>query len=227
MESALLVAHGQPSDPGPAAAELLTLRDRVAALLPDWDLGTATLAEPGAVARATRGRRPGLVFPLFMASGWFTQIAVPRAVEAAGTPGWRMLTPFGALRAVQDLTVALAADAICTTGQLLLAAHGSFKSAAPAELANSLAARIEQETGAERIEVAFIEQYPQLAAVRGFRPGTPCLPFFAMAGGHVRLDLPRELARAGFQGPILPPVGLAPQVPGLIAEALRSAPYCI
>ena len=44
-----------------------------------------------------------------------------------------------------------------------------------------------------------------------------------MAGGHVEKDLPEALARAGFRGRILPPVGQDDRVPGLIAEALRQA----
>ncbi|TDK51565.1 cobalamin biosynthesis protein CbiX, partial [Antarcticimicrobium luteum] len=49
---ALIVAHGQPSDPAPAEAALATLAARVQAHMPGRALGAATLAAPGALAAA-------------------------------------------------------------------------------------------------------------------------------------------------------------------------------
>ena len=50
MRRALIVAHGQPSDPAPAAAALEALAVRVAAHLPGWQVDAATLAQPGRLA---------------------------------------------------------------------------------------------------------------------------------------------------------------------------------
>ena len=50
--AALIVAHGQPSDPAPAAAEIAFLAAKVQSLMPDWHVRSATLAEPVA-AKAT------------------------------------------------------------------------------------------------------------------------------------------------------------------------------
>ncbi|TKA94316.1 cobalamin biosynthesis protein CbiX, partial [Cereibacter changlensis] len=44
-ETALIVAHGQPSDPAPAAAEIAALAAKVAVHLAGWQVGSATLAE--------------------------------------------------------------------------------------------------------------------------------------------------------------------------------------
>ena len=63
---------------------------------------------------------------------------------------------------------------------------------------------------------------PQLSSLAGFGPGAVCLPFFAAQGGHVTQDIPAALAEAGFQGRVLPPLGLDPRVPALIAAAISA-----
>lgn len=216
---ALIVAHGQPSDPGPAAAALAALAAQVAALLPGWDIAAATLAEPDALGHAAAARRPGLIFPLFMAGGWFTRSAIPARLAAAGASGWQLLEPFGCDPAVHALALQIVAEA--GAGQVLLAAHGSFKSAVPAAIAQALAARIARATG-QRAEAAFIDQAPQLGQTSGWGADALCLPFFAQAGGHVETDLPAALAQARFPGRLLPPLGLDARVPALIAQALRT-----
>lgn len=212
------MAHGQPSDPGPAAKALDLLAEEVAARLPGWRIGAATLAEEGRLAAEAAGE-PGLVFPLFMAGGWFAGAHIPARLQAAGAAGWRMLPPLGSLPALQQLTVDLARDS--GAARILLAAHGSFRSRAPAAVAVMLAGRITHQTGLPAT-AAFIEQAPRLEEATGHGPDSACLPFFAMAGQHVEQDLPQALARAGFGGRILPAVGLHPRVPALIAGALRA-----
>jgi sirohydrochlorin ferrochelatase len=87
-----------------------------------------------------------------------------------------------------------------------------------------VAGRIAVEAGVT-CAAGFIDQEPQLASLTG-RTGV-CLPFFAAEGGHVTDDIPAALAEAGFQGRILPPVGLDARVPGIIAAAIvRGVPVC-
>jgi sirohydrochlorin ferrochelatase len=224
---ALIVAHGQPSDPAPAAAEIAALAARVAAHLPGWEVLAATLAAEDDLRRAAAalaGAR-ALVYPLFMTDGWFTETHLPARLAAAGLRDGVLLPPFGLDPAVQALTLRLAAGAaVAGATALVLAAHGSFRSEAPARVARGLAGRIAAETGLARVEAGFIDQSPRLAEVAAGMPRTSaCLPYFAARGGHVTEDLPRALAEAGFAGPLLPPVGAHPEVPGLIAAALRSA----
>jgi sirohydrochlorin ferrochelatase len=219
---ALIVAHGQPSDPRPAGAALEALAARVQALLPGWSVAAATLAEPGAMARALGGRAGGVVFPMFMAGGWFTRVQIPGRLAEAGAEGWDVLEPFGCDPAVHDLCVTLVREA--GADEVILAAHGSFKSSVPSDIAAHVAGRIAAETGAS-VAVGFIDQEPQLASLTG-RSGV-CLPVFAAAGGHVSDDIPAALATAGFAGRILPPVGLDARVPGIIAAAIaRGVPVC-
>lgn len=223
--SVLILAHGQPSDPAPAAAELAALAARVAAHLPGWAVRSATLAEPGAVGRAVAGGSDGLVYPLFMAGGWFTRVQIPARLAAAGAQGWQVLEPFGCDPAVHDLCVTRAREAGAEA--LILAAHGSSKSPVPSDIARHVARRIEAETGLARVAVGFIDQTPQLSSLEGFAKEAVCLPFFAATGGHVTEDIPQALAAAGFPGRIMAPVGSDARVPALIAAAiLRGEPVC-
>jgi sirohydrochlorin ferrochelatase len=219
---ALIVAHGQPSDPRPAGAALEVLASRVEALLPGWSVGAATLAEDGAIARGVAGLPGGVVFPMFMTGGWFTRVQIPKKLAEVGAEGWTVLEPFGCDPAVHDLSVTLVREA--GAGQVVLAAHGSFKSSVPSDIARHVAGRIAAETGAE-VAAGFIDQDPQLASLTG--RGGVCLPFFAAEGGHVSDDIPAALSEARFQGRILPPVGLDARVPGIIAAAIaRGVPVC-
>jgi sirohydrochlorin ferrochelatase len=177
-------------------------------LLPGWEVQAATLAEPGAMARAVAGRAGGVVFPMFMAGGWFTRVQIPAKLAEAGAVGWQVLEPFGCDVAVHELCVTLAREA--GADQLILAAHGSFKSSVPSDIARHVAGRIAGETGA-RVAVGFIDQEPQLETLTGV--GGACLPFFAAEGGHVSDDIPKALATAGFTGRVLPPVGLDARMP--------------
>ena len=229
--AALIVAHGQPSDPAPAGAEIAFLAAKVQALMPDWHVRAATLAEPGALSREVAAAgAAGLVYPLFMAGGWFTRTHLPEKLAEAGGEGWRVLQPFGLDEAVQALAVTVLRDALARAGQradqaqVLLAAHGSFRSTAPAEVAYAVAARIEREVGPAKVAVGFIDQNPRIVEVATALPEEGVvLPFFAARGGHVIDDLPAALAEAGFAGRVLPPLGLDPRVPGIIRRALRLA----
>ena len=227
---AVIVAHGQPSDPGPAEAEIAALAARVAAELPGWSLRSATLAQEDALARALDGADQAFVYPLFMADGWFTQTHLPARLAAASGARITQLVPFGLDPAVQALTVTLALAAAAAAGRLpqdteiLLAAHGSFRSPAPSAVARAMALHLAARGGFRRVETGFIDQDPQIATVaKTFGPGALCLPFFAARGGHVIDDLPEALADAGFTGRLLDPVGLDSRVPGLIAAALLTA----
>ncbi len=220
MRAAVVVAHGQPSDPGPAGRTVEALAARVAAHLPGWRVAGATLAEPGVLGARLAALGQGVVYPLFMACGWFTATALPDRMAAAGAArGWRIAAPFGCDDGVQALAVELAVRA--GAEEIILAAHGSGRSDRPAAIAHGLAARIAAATG-RPARAAFIDEAPRLADLTDLAPNGACLPFFALPGGHVTDDLPAALDAAGFGGAILPPVGSHPSVPALIARAVLS-----
>lgn len=232
MRPIIIVAHGQPSDPVPAAADLARLTEIVATHLPGWLVRSATLAQPDALERMVKTLGDGgALYPLFMAGGWFTRINLPGRLAKAGRVGWQVLEPFGCDRALHDLAATVVAEAIAThtpaVPQVLLAAHGSFESPVPSDIARHVAQIIQQKTSATRVEAAFIDQAPQLNSVTGFDATAVCLPYFAAAGGHVTDDIPAALTQAGFVGRILPPLGQDPRVPALIAAAIRTGtPVC-
>lgn len=230
MPPVIIVAHGQPSDPAPAAAELAAFAAQVGSHLPGRHLASATLAESEALAQAVARSGPrGVVFPMFMAGGWFTRVHLPAKLRAAGGPEWQVLEPFGCNPALHDLVVEVVAQALAGQAQaeVLVAAHGSFKTSVPSDIANHLAAKLKSALGLTRCEAAFIDQAPQLSQVQGFGAHAICLPFFAAQGSHVTDDIPSALAAAGFQGRVLPPLGLHPKVPELVAQAIKAGqPVC-
>jgi sirohydrochlorin ferrochelatase len=202
---ALIVAHGQPSAPATAEAAISTH-------LPGWQVGSATLAAPGALARAVAHHGPsGVVFPLFMACGWFTGTHLPGQLAAVGGAGWRITLPFGCMPAIQELAVTLVREALTKDPgktDVILAAHGSGRSPAPAMIATFVAARIKRDLGLRRAEAAFID--------------TICLPYFAAAGAHVLDDVPQALAAAGFTGRLLGALGTDRRTAAIIAAALQA-----
>ena len=216
---ALIIAHGQPSDPAPAEAELALMAAKVAALLPGWRVGSATLAAAGSLARAVAGLGgAGRAYPMFMAGGWFIRVQLPAKLAEAGGSGWQVLEPLGCDPAIHDLAVRIVRDEAAE--RVLLAAHGSHQSPVPADIARHVAGLIARGTGL-RTEAGFIDQAPQLAGMTGFGPGSVCLPFFAAAREHVTRDIPAALGTAGFQGRLLPAIGLHEDIPALIARAIE------
>jgi sirohydrochlorin ferrochelatase len=222
---ALIVTHGQPSDPAPAEANLARVAARIAAHLPDWRVGSATLAAPDALRAATAGLGAhGLVYPMFMSCGWFTGTHLPERLLRAGAADWRVTIPLGCNPGLQALCIAMVQAAMTRPAaetDLILAAHGSGRSDQPALIAMSVARMIGRALGLRRVQAAFIDQSPRIADLSGFGEGALCLPYFAADGGHVQDDIPQALQNAGFRGRLLPPVGTDLRVTVLVAQTLR------
>ena len=223
--AAIIVAHGQPSDPDPAEVELADFAGFVSQHLPNWDIRGAPLAKPRALDEAVRTMSPNsIVYPMFMSQGWFTQVQL---VKRLGDHPVRIALPFGLdpelpgmaeefLRGVLHRNGWLASDT-----QLFLPGHGSGRSPNSARdtrnFANTLASRIQF----AELRVGFVEQEPFLSdAASGLSDQSICFPFFAAKRGHVLDDIPDALEEAGFNGVSLDPIGCAPQAPKLVAEAL-------
>jgi sirohydrochlorin ferrochelatase len=212
IKEALIVSHGQPSDPEPAEAALALLAAKVAALLPDWRVHSATLAKPDALAAVVAGRPRGVVYPMFMAGGWFPMTELPRRMTEAGGVDWAYLPPFGLDARVQDLVVTLAQEAATAQGRtvaqtdVLLAAHGSFRSSAPSEVAQAVAQRLKR-AGFARAEAFFIDQEPRIATATGFGAGSVCLPFFAAEGAMSPTICPKPWPKRALAGRRCPPWG--------------------
>lgn len=198
---AAILAHGQPGDPGALQPELEALAAQVQALLPGWRIHGATLACKRSLA-ALHG--VGLVYPHFMADGWFVRSETPRRL---------------ALGAAVARETAAAAGINPATATLVVVGHGSGKSRAPARAARAFAEALAPAAGFATVTVGFIEEPPFLADVLPEGPAV-CLPFFATGGEHVTADIPQGWRG---QGPIAPPIGTTGGVAALIAATLRAA----
>ncbi|HEY0214514.1 MAG TPA: CbiX/SirB N-terminal domain-containing protein [Paenirhodobacter sp.] len=225
MTQVVLVAHGSPSDPGPPDAALGDLAGRVQALLPGVEVRSGTLAMPGSFEAALAGCDAPVVYPFFMAEGWFTQREVPRRIAAVGQRA-TILPPFGLEPAlpdlIRDVTLSVAADAqlMPAVTDLILVAHGSRSPGRAKEAPLAMVETLRRITPFAAIRPAFIEEPPWLAQVATQSPRGLCLPFFALRAGHVTDDIPEALHRAGFSGVLLPPIGEHPQVASIIAHTL-------
>lgn len=221
---AVIVSHGQPGDPGPQEQAIRDLAARVAACDPGCPVLGATLAMPGALAAACDD--DSLIYPMFMAEGWFTQRQLPKKLAEAGAGGARIMRPFGTDPGLPALIVSKAAEAASAQGwpmaetTLLLSAHGSQVSQASFTITSNLARQIAPRF--RQVVTGFVEQEPFIArAARGLDRAVH-LPLFALRAEHVTDDLPKALDEAGFSGPRLDPVGLADEVPALIAASIRT-----
>jgi sirohydrochlorin ferrochelatase len=226
---AILVAHGSPADPAPQEAVMMALAVRVAMFAPGWHIRGATLAMPGALETAIAAMRAPLIYPFFMAEGWFTRTNLPRRLAAAGADNLHQLAPFGTDPALPALMTNAALKAADLAGlearstALMIAAHGSKVSKTSADTTYQMVRLLQQMTAFRSVTAGFVEEAPFLAqAAKGLGPAI-CLPFFALSAGHILSDVPEALAEAGFSGPLLPPIGEDAGTAPLIAQALLRA----
>ncbi len=228
MPQAILVAHGSPSDPVPHQAALQALATEVGLHLPGWEVRGATLASDGALSAALHGFDCPLIYPFFMAAGWFTGTELPRRLAELDAVV-QQVAPFGLDPQLPDLIARAVTDAALAAGLdpasvgLLLAAHGSKIARRSKDSSYAMAENLARLTQFQRIEVGLIEEPPLLVDVARKMGRGVCLPFFALSAGHVVGDIPEALTEAGFDGPCLPPIGEHPDVPALIAAALERA----
>jgi sirohydrochlorin ferrochelatase len=226
---ALIVAHGQPSDPDGPEAEIAAFAASVGARIPGWTVRGTTLAMPGGIARAVEGLADPFVFPFFMADGWFIRSELPRRLAAAGVDGARVLTPFGLLPGTGGLAAAVLTEALALRGwradavTVVLAAHGSGRSRAPAEAAFAMRDGIAAQ-GFGSVRLGFIEEPPFLTeALAGCGERAVLLPLFVARWGHVEEDIPQAVDDAGFQGVVLPPLGADARAGDIVAGAIAAA----
>ncbi|MEM8691435.1 MAG: CbiX/SirB N-terminal domain-containing protein [Pseudomonadota bacterium] len=229
-QTAIIVSHGQPSEPEVAEAELAEVCAALRLHMPDWSVLSATLAAPDALKNAMdqAGSAP-LIYPLFMTDGWFTKTALPKRLH---NPNARILAPLGVdpalvLLATKWLTTELSrAGWSADETTLIVAGHGSGRSTNSARDTDSFANAVQDRLAFKELRLGFVEETPFLAdAMQEAGPKSICLPFFAACRGHVLDDIPEAMKKADFQGLRLDPIGLHLDVIPLIAEAIRSAQH--
>ncbi|UYV36525.1 cobalamin biosynthesis protein CbiX [Rhodobacteraceae bacterium D3-12] len=200
------------------------LAENVARLLPGWRVEGGTLAAREAFeALLDRSERP-LVYPFFMARGWFTETHLVKRIN--GRAG-RIIPPTGADPALPQMAARALETALRDNGwkakdtALLLAAHGSRTAPASSESAWVTEQVLSHVLGFRTTRTGFIEQEPFLRDQAAGLGQAICLPFFALRAGHMLMDVPEALESAGFSGPVLPPLVEFPDLPAVIADSLR------
>lgn len=224
---ALIVAHGQPSNPEPAERALALLTARVQDCMPEIQISSATMANGKHLEETlTNLSRNGVIYPLFMANGWFVKTALRKRL---GDKAYHVLPPLGLDPNLPDLADGLIRNALEDHGlqveqtQLLIAAHGSAHGQAAADSAHAFAEALAERLPLAKVGTGFVEQAPFLPDLsQSIAAPCLCLPFFAMDGDHMKDDVRQGLIDAGFAGQILPALGLGDGIPELIAAALRA-----
>ncbi|MFN3869726.1 MAG: sirohydrochlorin chelatase [Hyphomicrobiaceae bacterium] len=187
----------------------------------------------GALAKvANEGARRILVYPYFMAAGFFVGTKIPKRIAEAGFGGrCTVLAPLGADPGLPSLimrkAVAVAEDELKhPAGQcrLLLAGHGSKVSRASAEATEAVAAALRSIGGFAHVATAYLEEAPFLddVIVAEDTP-TVIVGFFNGDGLHAGEDVPEAMESA--KGPVAytGAIGAMPEVAGLIANAIETA----
>jgi sirohydrochlorin ferrochelatase len=226
QNSAIIIALGQPSDPEPHDATMQAMAGKIAALLPGWTIRGATLESPASMAAAAEGLDRPMVYPLLLVNGFFMAQVLPKRL-ARLLPDADILPPFGEdaaiPRLVTDILVqcALSHHFAFSDTSILLAAHGSEVFPASRLTTEQLAREVESRTSFKRVIPGYIEERPYISESATDIGQAICLPVFALSASHVAVDVPEALAKASFQGIILPPLGMHENVPPVIASALQ------
>ncbi|RKF17081.1 cobalamin biosynthesis protein CbiX [Roseovarius spongiae] len=224
--SAIIVSHGQPSDPDPAEAALA----RQAPELPGWFVQTATLAKRGSLESAlSRAGAAPVIYPMFMTDGWFVRSALRDRLRDVKAPV--VLPPLGVDPGLPDVALQALAAELDRQGwsagetTLLVTAHGSGRSRNSARDTQRFVERLGERAPFAELRIGYVEEPPHLGEAAALCPRQSiCLPFFAADGGHVQEDIPQALQATGFAGPCMAPVGLLPGIGRLMARAIAGAP---
>lgn len=226
LREAVIVAHGSPGEPIPQDEAMAALAAQTAERLQGWTVRGATLASPHSLTDAMQGLTRPMVYPFFMAEGYFTGEVLPRRLNQLSLPCWQ-LPAFGsdenlpALIGKAALAGAAAAGLQPGSSTLLLAAHGSQVSPASRLATLRLKELLSGMLPFRAIVAGFIEEAPFLHETARGLGAALCLPLFTLNAGHVLNDVPEALLEAGFEGPLLEHIGAHPDVPGMIAGALE------
>jgi sirohydrochlorin cobaltochelatase len=218
----LLIAHGSAryADAGEAVldhAATIRAQRRFPAVSVGFLSGRPSVAE----ALEELDCQSVAVVPFFMEDGYFTQVAVPQALD--GRAEYRLCPPIGTHPGLTDL-IRARIDRLMAGRQpddVVLVGHGS---------ARSSGRRLALHDHAERLgaRVALLEEPPSiadaLAAARG--PTVAIIGVFAGAGGHVRDDLPAAINDGRrLLGPGLVDLGSIGDDPGMVSLILDRAAH--
>jgi len=182
-----------------------------------------------ALSEAAQARPPAiLVYPFFMADGYFSNVVVPRRIAAAGLGDrCHLLPPLGLDRGLPSL---LLADALATAAgagldpaasRLLVVGHGSKSARASARATEEVAVQISRSKRFQSVAIAFIEEPPFLDDMLvGRQPPTVIAGFFSGDGLHAAEDIPQAVKMTGANAVYSGAVGGKAAVAELIVAAV-------
>lgn len=168
-----------------------------------------------------------LVYPMFMADGYFASRVLPRRIEEAGLAlPTHLLRPLGLDNALPPLLLerarARAAEAGLPPGEteLVLVGHGSESDRASARATHAAAAHLHRFETFRAVTVALIEEPPSLCDVLAAteRPKI-VVGFFSGDGLHAGEDVGAALREARSTAIYAGAAGALPEVAGLIRSA--------
>lgn len=211
----VLVAHGSPSAPEPAERWIRALAEKVEDRVRGVEVRGATLAAEGAFERAIADTAPfgPMIYPMFMADGWFVREAIPARLAEMRAGRFRVVRPFGRDPGVWALCRDAALKAAARNDwkpadiALVIAAHGSPSDPRPRDAAEQAARFIRRKGLFRSVTCGFVDESPILTDAARVADPAICLPFFANSARHVEIDVPEMLSAAGFEGVILDPIG--------------------
>lgn len=173
-----------------------------------------------------------LVYPYFMAAGFFVGTRIPKRIADAGFAGrCRILAPLGADPGLPGLivrkAVAVATDELRaepSACRLLLVGHGSKVSRASAEATEGVAGELRGTGRFGAVVTAYLEEAPFLDdVIPADATPTVIVGFFNGDGLHAGEDVPEAMAAAIGPVAYTGAIGGMPEVAGLIANAIEIA----
>jgi sirohydrochlorin cobaltochelatase len=207
----LIAAHGGRDTGGHSNEAIFALADNVAALLGDVRVGVGFInGSPALDAAIELLAAPNIiVYPLFMAEGYFGSMVLNRALAGAGRMrqdgSMTILPPLGLDPALADLVVAEAASAVTLQGMLVdqvtlvLLAHGSRHSRNSASAAAQAATKARAHRLFADVCVSFLDEPPSLErAVSKISGPVAVVGLFSgegLHGGHDAMQLMAQLER--------------------------------
>ncbi len=173
------------------------------------DVQACFLSKEPSLKKVSAALPPGpvVIYPLFMADGYFVNKAIPHQLSESGIGGAAdedaitVLRPLGLHPGLPELVIRLALETAEGAGvdagahQLLLVAHGSKHEPASREVTEDLATKLRERDRFAGVSVSFLEEPPfvseQLAAIT--RP-VIVVGLFAGQGMHGAVDVPEAIA---------------------------------
>jgi sirohydrochlorin ferrochelatase len=190
------------------------------------------MLEDAVRAALASGAKCLVVYPMFMAEGYFTRKVLTQRLAALEIPvDVHVLPPLGADPRLPDviradaLAAAARAGVEAETARLLIVGHGSKIGPASAEATRAVALAVERAGGFGRVETAFLEEPEFLEDALRRDPASPTIVsgFFSGDGLHAAEDVPDAIAETGAAAVYAGSIAKSDHVTAMIRTAISSA----